>query len=90
MKPPGARAEGDGVCDGSQASEGDVTDGFFFAQQTPAGRNAKNPDGTSRCNAARRSLGTTRAGDGPAGGLAKDTEQPCPVVWVRREFQGGF
>jgi hypothetical protein len=63
-----------------------VTDGFFFAQQTRVGRNAKNPDGTSRCNAAGRSLGRTRAGDGPAGGLAKDTEQPCPVVCVRRDF----
>jgi len=41
MKPPGARAEGDGVCGGSQASEGDVTDGFFFAQQTLRGGTRK-------------------------------------------------
>ena len=75
---------------GVQASEGDVTDGFFFAQQTPAGWNAKNPDGTSRCNAAGRSLGTTRAGDGPAGGLAKDTERHCLVVCVRRDFKVVF
>jgi len=44
-----------------------------------AGRHAKNPDGISRCNAAGRSLGTTRAGDEPAGGLANETKQGCPV-----------
>ena len=64
---------------GVQASKGAVTEGFSLRSKPLAGRNAKNPDGISRCNAAGRSPWTTRAGDGPAGGLAKDTEQRCPV-----------
>jgi hypothetical protein len=57
-----------------QASKGAVPEGFFFAQQT-LGATAKNPDGTNRCHAEGRSPGTTRAGAGPAGGLAKEIER---------------
>jgi hypothetical protein len=56
-----------------------VTEGFFFAQQTHRGEERKirmaqavaMPQGAARW--------TTRAGGGPAGGLAKDTEQ-CRMV----------
>ena len=52
-----------------------------------AGRNAKNPDGTSRLQCRKgAALGTTRAGDGAAGNLAKDTEQGCPVG-ARQRFK---
>ncbi len=52
-----------------------MTEGFFFAQQTHRGEERKirtaqavaMPQGAARW--------TTRAGGGPAGGLAKDTEQ---------------
>jgi hypothetical protein len=52
-----------------------------------AGRNAKNPDGTSRCNAAGRSPWTSTAGDEPVGGLAKDTEQLCPGRGAHERFK---
>lgn len=63
------------------ASKGAVREGLFFAQQTPCGALAKNPEGTSRCNAAGAywPRGLPRADGGPGGGLAKGTERTSVV-----------
>jgi hypothetical protein len=79
MKPQEQWPEGTTNARESKASEGAVTEGFFFAQQTHRGEERKirtaqavaMPQGAARW--------TTRAGGGPAGGLAKDTEQ-CRMV----------
>ncbi len=74
MKPQEQGPEGTATAAEVRASKGAVPEGFFFAQQT-LGVTAKNPDGTSRCNAAGRRPVDDQSGAGPAGGLAKEIEQ---------------
>lgn len=104
MNPAGAPAGGGGGRGGRgpaqpvpvQASEGAVTDGFFFAprkaqpgaEQTHRGGTRKIRAGTSRCNAGGRSPWTTRAAGDAGGGLAKgksDCRPPSagrPSAWL--------
>ena len=75
MNPREQGPEGTGTAAEAQASKGPVPEGFFFAQQTHLGRQRKIPTAQAVATPEGAAPGTTRAGAGPAGDLAKKIEQ---------------
>ena len=73
---------------GVQASEGDVTDGFFFAQQTPCGSEREKSGRHKPLPCRRAKPGDDQSGRRTRRRLGeRQPEQRCPVVHGRRDFK---